>query len=210
MGDSPPVPDYELERGLADAGFLHVCGVDEVGRGPIAGPVCAAAVILDPARLPPGIDDSKRLSHAQRLRLDRQIRETARACCVALASVQEIDDLNIRQAALLAMTRAVTGLGVAPQYVLVDGRDVPPRLTIPARAVVKGDQRVLSIAAASILAKVARDRLMTDLAVVHPGYGWEQNAGYPTPQHLHALESLGITPHHRRTFAPVRRWLPGG
>ncbi|MBV5332415.1 ribonuclease HII [bacterium] len=201
-------PDFSLEQeaDAAAGSAVSVCGVDEVGRGPIAGPVLAAAVILPrdlPAAIRDAIDDSKKLSGAKREALAPLIRRHAVAWAVAESSVAEIDDINILQAALLAMTRAVTALDVAPGLALVDGNRAPKGLPCPARTVVKGDGRSLSIAAASILAKVARDRLMIELDGRFPGYGWAKNAGYPTPAHLKALISLGVTPWHRRGFAPV-------
>jgi ribonuclease HII len=197
-------PDATLESAARIAGHLHIAGVDEVGRGPLCGPVTAAAVILDFDHLPSGLDDSKRLSPARRLELDTVIRAQARVA-VAHASVAEIDALNILQASHLAMRRAIMALG--PDFALIDGNRLPRDLPCPAQAVVKGDARSLSIAAASIVAKVARDAIMVRLAAEHPGYGWERNAGYPSPGHLEALHRLGPTPHHRRSFAPVRKML---
>lgn len=200
------MPDFAAEQGVAGWPLVPVAGVDEVGRGPLAGPVTAAAVILDPSRLPAGLDDSKRLSAARRAALAEELRACA-IVSVAHASVAEIDRLNILHAALLAMRRAVEGLPRTPAHVLVDGNRTPPDLPCPATPLVKGDARSLSIAAASIIAKVARDALMAELARQHPGYGWERNAGYPTPAHLDALKRLGVTPHHRRSFAPVHNIL---
>ncbi|MBF0153762.1 MAG: ribonuclease HII [Magnetococcales bacterium] len=232
-----PRPDFHMEEDLCRSGHRFVGGIDEVGRGPLAGPVMAAAVILSPSAVPDGLDDSKRLTPGLRESLVREILARAVAVGIGMASVDEIDRLNIRQAALLAMTRAVARLrratsagssrakGVAvvsapddplspgslspdrflPDFLLVDGRDVPPGLPCPARAVIKGDTLSASIAAASILAKVTRDAIMDELARIHPGYGWERNKGYPTREHVAALQSLGIAPHHRRTFGPVRR-----
>jgi len=190
-------------------GILRVAGVDEVGRGPLAGPVVAAAVILDPARIPDGLADSKALSAAKRERLHDEVRARALAVSVAEASVEEIDRLNILHASMLAMRRAVEALPEVG-FVLVDGNRVPPGLPCPGEAVVKGDAMCLSIAAASIVAKVVRDRLMVDLAQQHPGYGWEANAGYPTKAHLEALLHLGLTPWHRRSFGPVHKILYQG
>ena len=195
-------PHFERER--AHGG--RVAGVDEVGRGPLAGPVTAAAVILPARGIPRGIDDSKKLSPARRESLARRI-EACAIWAVAHASVEEIAALNIHHAAHLAMCRAVAALGQVPCAVLVDGRHVPRDLGRPARAIVRGDAQSLSIAAASILAKVARDRIMVDLAQQHPGYGWDINAGYPTPAHKKALRELGATPFHRRDFAPVHNIL---
>ncbi len=199
-------PDFSFETAAFAQGFARVAGVDEVGRGPLAGPVTAAAVILDPARIPAGLNDSKALTAARRAALDAEIRAVA-TVSLAHASVDEIDRLNILRAAHLAMERAVAGLAVPADHVLVDGNMIPRGLALPAQAVVKGDARVLSIAAASIVAKVARDAIMVDLAQQYPGYGWERNAGYPSPAHLAALQNLGITPHHRRSFKPVHNML---
>lgn len=200
------LPDYSLEAGLPHP----VAGVDEVGRGPLAGPVMAAAVILDCDRIPPGLNDSKALTEARRLALYEAIMATA-TVSIAEASVAEIDSLNILRASHLAMTRAIEGLRLAPApapaHVLIDGNLLPRGLTLPATAIVKGDARSVSIAAASIVAKVTRDRLMVDLAQQYPGYGWDQNAGYPTKLHLDALLNLGVTPWHRRSFRPVHNIL---
>ena len=185
-------------------GHQRVAGVDEVGRGPLAGPVTAAAVRLDPARIPHGLADSKLLTAPRREALAAEIWATAEVS-IAHASVEEIDRLNILRASHLAMVRALAALGV--DHVLIDGNLVPKGLACGATAVVKGDARCLSIAAASIVAKVARDRIMVDLAQQHPGYGWETNAGYPTQSHLLALRNLGVTPWHRRSFAPVHNIL---
>lgn len=182
-----------------------VFGVDEVGRGPLAGPVTAAAVCLAPDDLPAGLADSKALSATARERIAASVAQVA----VAEASVAEIDALNIRAAALLAMARAVEVLAQrlgAPAMVLVDGNALP-RWQWPAQAIVRGDATVACIAAASICAKVHRDRQMAELAQGHPGYGWERNKGYGTAEHRQALERIGVTPHHRRSFAPVARLL---
>ncbi len=199
-------PSFEIEAEYAQQVGAPVCGVDEVGRGPLAGPVVAAAVILDPANAPVGIRDSKKLSARRRETLAKTIREGAVAWSVAEASVEEIDRLNILQATMLAMTRAVEALDPKPQAALIDGNRSPD-LMIPSRTVVKGDALSLSIAAASILAKVHRDQLMQDLAQDYPDYGWAQNAGYGVPYHLEALRLVGVTPHHRRSFAPIRQIL---
>lgn len=199
-------PDYTAEAAAHATGARRVAGVDEAGRGPLAGPVTAAAVVLDPAAIPPGLNDSKKLTPAQRQALAMAIMAGS-DWCVAHADVAEIDALNILRASHLAMCRAIAGLRMAPCHVLVDGNLLPRDLTLPATAIVKGDARCLSIAAASILAKVARDRIMEDLAQQHPGYGWDTNAGYPTPGHKRALLDLGITPHHRRSFKPVHNIL---
>ncbi|TBV12187.1 ribonuclease HII [Stutzerimonas kirkiae] len=183
-----------------------VAGVDEVGRGPLCGPVVTAAVILDPTRPIQGLNDSKKLSEARRERLFDEIREKALAWCIARAEVEEIDRLNILHATMLAMQRAVEGLAVTPKLALIDGNRCP-RLAVPAAPVVKGDSQVPAIAAASILAKVSRDREMCELDRLYPGYGLAGHKGYPTPTHLAALQALGVTPIHRRSFAPVRRLL---
>jgi ribonuclease HII len=193
------------DDGPTDAGGL-IAGVDEAGRGPLVGPVCAAAVILDPARPIDGIADSKKLTAARRERLDRLIRDGALAWSIAWSSAEEIDRLNILQATLLAMRRAVAGLQVRPARVLVDGNRCP-ELAIETQAIVGGDGRVAAIGAASILAKVARDRLMDRLDLDFPGYGFARHKGYPTRDHLEALRRLGPTIQHRRSFAPVRQLL---
>lgn len=203
MPRSPrPAPDFVFETAARMAGAGTVAGVDEAGRGPLAGPVVAAAVILDPARIPPGLDDSKRLTPARRQALAPAIR-AASTWALGLASVAEIDALNILRASHLAMARALAGLGTAPDLALIDGNRLPPDLPCRAQAVVGGDGRCLSIAAASILAKVERDRIMQALDLDHPGYNWAANMGYPTADHRAALLRLGVTPHHRRSFAPV-------
>lgn len=196
-----------LIPGLAEIADPMAAGVDEAGRGPLAGPVYAAAVIIDPAACPiPGIDNSKALGAAERERLDALIRRHARAWAVAKAEVEEIDRLNILRASLLAMRRAVAGLGLAPSRVLVDGKHCP-EVDYPVHAIVGGDERVVAIAAASILAKVARDREMTELDRLYPGYGFARHKGYGTPEHVAALRSLGACPVHRVSFAPVRAVL---
>ena len=192
------MPDLSLEASLPPP----VAGIDEAGRGPWAGPVVAAAVILPADRAPDGIDDSKRLSRDRRAELYERIRAAA-TVGVGEAGVGEIDALNVLQATMLAMRRAVEALGTRPSHALVDGNRLPD-LACPARAVIGGDSRSLSIAAASIVAKETRDRIMRRLARLHPGYGWERNAGYGTPEHARALAALGPTPHHRRSFRPVR------
>jgi ribonuclease HII len=194
---------FELECALIAQGVWPIAGVDEVGRGPLAGPVCVAAVILDPGNLPQGLDDSKKLSASRREALSVEIFARALAVSVALAPAAEIDAVNIRRATLKAMARAARALAVAPQFVLVDGRDLP-ELSCPGRAVIKGDASSLSIAAASIVAKVARDQLMARLDRLHPGYGFADHAGYPTAAHRAALQQLGPCREHRRSYAPVR------
>lgn len=178
-------------------------GCDEVGRGPLAGDVVAAAVILDPENPIAGLDDSKKLTEKKREQLFIEIQQKAKSWCIARASVAEIDKINILQASLLAMTRAVQGLHIQPEHVLVDGNKLP-KWNYSAEAVVKGDSRVASISAASILAKVTRDREMVELDKTYPGYGFAGHKGYPTKVHMDALDKLGITPIHRTSYAPVR------
>jgi len=200
------LPDFTRETRARARGCLWVAGVDEAGRGPLAGPVTAAAVILDPDCIPAGLNDSKQLSAARREALFAELMACAQVS-VAQASVEEIDTLNILRASHLAMCRAVAGLAVRPDHVLIDGNMIPREMDLPAEAVVGGDALCLSIAAASIVAKCVRDRIMVDLAQQHPGYGWEHNAGYPTKSHKAAMIEKGVTPHHRRTFAPVHNIL---
>ena len=206
------MPDFRIERRCTGL----ICGVDEAGRGPLAGPVVAAAVVLDPRRFPKslrdGLDDSKVLSSEQRETCYRALqrcadRGTARIA-VAAASVPEIDRINILRAALLAMARAVSGLGVRPDMALVDGNIAPP-LGCAVQTVVKGDALSFSIAAASVIAKVTRDRIMRSLAPRYPVYRWETNVGYATLDHGEAIRRFGVTRHHRRSFAPVRLALAG-
>lgn len=183
-----------------------VCGVDEAGRGPLAGPVVAAAVILDPARPIAGLNDSKKLSAKKRMALAGLIRERALAWAVAEASVEEIDQLNILHASMLAMQRAVAALQVTPERALIDGNRCPS-LAMPAEAVVQGDAKVAAIAAASILAKTVRDEGMLGLHAQYPHYGFDRHMGYPTAAHCAALAVHGVSPVHRRSFAPVARQL---
>lgn len=210
------MPDFCLEDGLIARLSLPtdaaIAGVDEVGRGPLAGPVVACAVVIDRHTLPPplisALDDSKKLSATKREQMYEILAHTTRYA-LGQASVEEIDTMNILQAALLAMRRAVDGLAVRPLAALVDGnRD--PGLDCPTDCIVRGDSRSLSIAAASVIAKVTRDRQMADLARAFPGYGWVTNAGYGSKTHLDALRELGPTPHHRRSFAPVRSLIEAG
>jgi len=206
------MPHYIYESRLlkAHAGPapLRICGVDEAGRGPLAGPVMAAAVILDRKRIPKGLNDSKQLDEETREELFPRIMEMAVAVGVGEASVGEIDLVNIRQATHLAMARAVRALAVAAEFALVDGND-PPALPCKCDTLVDGDARSVSIAAASIIAKVTRDRLMARLHDEHPGYNWKSNKGYGTPEHYDGLKLHGVTIHHRRSFAPVRNLLLG-
>ncbi len=185
-----------------------LAGVDEAGRGPLAGPVVAAAVILDELQPIKGLADSKTISALKRERLFDEIRAKALCCCIAEATAAEIDELNILQATMLAMRRAVEGLRLKPTKVLVDGNRIPV-LKIPAEAIVKGDAKVKAISAASILAKVHRDRLCLELHALHPQYGFDGHKGYPTPEHLAALREHGACPQHRRSFGPVRDVLGG-
>lgn len=195
---------WKIEREYYEAGIYAVCGVDEAGRGPLAGPVYAAAVILPPGIEIPGLNDSKKISGKKRELLFDEIRACANAYCIACASAQEIDEINILEAAMLAMRRAVEGLPAAPELVLADGNRNPAPLyagqPVPCIPVVKGDALSASIAAASILAKVSRDRFMLEMARKYPGYGFEQHKGYPTRAHYAALAELGPCPIHRRSF----------
>ena len=181
-----------------------VAGVDEAGRGPLAGPVVAGAVILDPENPIDGLNDSKRLTALRRELLYEEIQEKALAWAVGHADVEEIDRINILQATMLAMKRAVEALQTVPDHALIDGNRCPD-LCCPAQAIVKGDSRVAAISATSIMAKVTRDREMLSLDVIYPGYGLAQHKGYPSKAHIEALENLGVTPIHRRSYAPVRR-----
>ncbi len=199
-------PDFSFEQTAMKNGLSIIAGVDEVGRGPLCGPVTAAAVILDPENIPEGLNDSKKLSAKRREALYDILLDVA-VISIAHATVAEIDDLNILRASHLAMERAVAGLAQTPDHLLIDGNMIPRGLTISAQAVIKGDAKSVSISAASIMAKTCRDRLMVDLAQQYPGYGWEKNAGYPTAVHLKALQELGVTPHHRRSFKPVHKML---
>ncbi|MEP1537843.1 MAG: ribonuclease HII [Paracoccaceae bacterium] len=199
------MPDFEIESSFNGL----IAGVDEAGRGPLAGPVVAAAVILDPSDIPDGLDDSKKLSPKRRASLLTLLLQHAHVG-VGMASVEEIDEINILRAAHLAMTRAVHALPASPDHVLIDGNMIPRDLRHPATAIVRGDARSLSIAAASIVAKERRDAIMVDLAQQHPGYGWESNKGYPSKSHKAALQNLGVTPHHRRSFKPVHNILYQG
>jgi ribonuclease HII len=196
-------PDFQLETTLLLEGFSPIVGVDEVGRGPLAGPVTAAAVILNSKNLPLGVADSKALNAKHRDAAFESIIERALAISISFVTAAEIDRINIRQASLLAMRRAIDGLSLKPSFALIDGRD-SPELDCPARAIIKGDATVLSIAAASIVAKVARDGMMRRLAALYPDYGFETNVGYGAKRHLEALKRLGPTPFHRFSFAPLR------
>ncbi|NQY98541.1 MAG: ribonuclease HII [Henriciella sp.] len=182
-----------------------ICGVDEAGRGPWAGPVTAAAVILDPARPIPGLTDSKKISEKKRFALEPEIKANAAYWCVAHAEASEIDAVNIREATFLAMQRAIAGLGMTPTRILIDGNALPKDLPAPADAIIKGDLKEPAISAASILAKTERDRLMQAYCETHPGYGFSGHKGYGTAAHAEALRTLGPCPIHRTSFAPVRK-----
>lgn len=194
-------PDFTFEQDLSARGVMRIAGVDEVGRGPLAGPVTAAAVILDPDNIPDGLNDSKALSKKKREALEPLIFASAQVS-IAHATVEEIDEINILRASHLAMERALAGLGQV-DHALIDGNMIPRGLVIPATTLIKGDARCLSIAAASIVAKICRDRIMVELGQQYPGYGWDTNAGYGSKSHISALQNLGTTPHHRRSFKPV-------
>jgi ribonuclease HII len=205
--DRPKVPDFSLELAARQAGHWPVAGTDEAGRGPLAGPVVAAAVILDPDNIPEGLNDSKQLSAAKRDRLFDAIMATAHVS-IASSGPRLIDQRNILRASLDAMRRAILGLAVAPQMVLADGRDVPPGIPCAGRAVIQGDSRSVSIAAASIIAKVARDRMMERAGLVYPAYGFGKHAGYGTKQHRDAITAQGPCPLHRMSFRPLKQGEP--
>ena len=197
--------DPTIETNLRST-YQFIAGVDEVGRGPWAGPVTACAVILDPDNIPEGMRDSKKLSAKKRDALYEPILETADVG-IAHVSVEHIDQLNILQASLLAMKLALADLRSKPDFALIDGNKTPPEMPCASQTLVKGDDRCLSIAAASIVAKVTRDRIMVALSQQYPGYGWETNAGYGTKKHQDGLLTLGVTPHHRRSFKPIHNIL---
>lgn len=202
-----PVCGWKLERAAAKCGALRIAGVDEVGRGPMFGPVVAAAVILSRGHPLPGLTDSKQLTENQRNEFDAAIRAAAIAWAIAAVDVETIDRINIRRASLLAMRTAVEQLALSPDYLLIDGVDTID-WPCPQQAVIQGDSTSLSIAAASVLAKVHRDRLLVELDAVYPGYGLARHKGYCSPQHLEALARLGPTPMHRKSYAPVaQKWL---
>src|ERR1035441_3624128 len=198
----PPVCGWKLEKAARKLGFLRIAGCDEVGRGPMFGPVVAAAVILAPGFRLDGLNDSKKLTEKKRKQLDVEIRAKAVAWAIAAVDAETIDRINIRRASLLAMRRAVEQLALSPDFLLVDGRDTID-WHCPQQAVIRGDAISLSIAAASVLAKVHRDRLLVELDREFPGYGLAQHKGYPCPAHKAALQLLGPTPLHRRSFRPV-------
>lgn len=203
------MPDFGREQALGAEEGRHIVGVDEVGRGTLAGPVTAAAVVFPDCDFPAGIDDSKRIGPRRRQDLYRRIMDTA-IVAVANVDVETIDRINILQAAMLAMRRAIAGLDRTPDHALIDGNRIPDKLPCEATAVISGDSVSISIAAASIIAKVERDRLMCWLDRQHPEYGWADNKGYGTRQHMLAMRDHGITEHHRRSFAPVRNLVRAG
>lgn len=198
MKKQSPKPTYDMEREIGGV----ICGVDEVGRGPLAGPVIAAAVILDPANIPHHLNDSKKLSAKKREQLNEIIIATAEYG-YGEANLEEIDELNILHASMLAMQRAVANLPRKVDHILVDGNRIPD-FDAPATALIKGDQKSVSIAAASIIAKIKRDFLMKELSKIHPEYGWERNSGYGTREHMEALNLVGPSRFHRKSFAPIR------
>ena len=210
MADRPSACTTSLSLPFEED-ILHVgrriCGVDEAGRGPVAGPVFAAAVILDPDNPVAGLRDSKKLSEKRRDELAHEIREKALAWAIAECSIEEIDTLNILQASMLAMKRAIEGLPVLPEQALIDGNRCPVGLAIPATAIVRGDDKVPAISAASILAKTARDAVMMTLHAQYPEYGFDRHKGYPTAFHLEQLKKYGVSPVHRRSYAPIRKIL---
>jgi ribonuclease HII len=203
--DVPLLPDFRLELKARKAGHWPVAGADEAGRGPLAGPVVAAAVILDPKRIPDGLNDSKQLSAQRREELFEQILATA-TVAIASSSSRRIDETDIRKASLDAMRRAILSLSIPASYVLTDGLDVPPGLECPGEAVVKGDARSVSIAAASIVAKVTRDRMMTRADLIFPAYGFAAHAGYGTARHRAGIDSHGPCPLHRMSFGRLKQF----
>ena len=196
---------YNIEASFRLKGNEVIIGVDEVGRGPWAGPVTACAVILDPDNIPHSLNDSKKLNAARRNELFLKIMESSLVSCVHV-DVEEIDKINILQATFRAMERSILKLPI-PDHILIDGNKLPPNLPSPATAIIKGDTKSASIAAASIIAKVTRDQLMANLSLEYPGYGWEKNAGYGTKMHQLGLLNNGVTPHHRRSFKPIHNML---
>ena len=200
------LPTFSHEDDLRRNGFARIAGVDEAGRGPLAGPVVAAAVILPRDHVPAGIQDSKKLTAKTRTVILQDLENVA-DIGVGIATVEEIDEINVLRASHLAMCRAIAKLNTRPDHALIDGNLIPRDLSLPSTAIVKGDSLSLSIAAASIVAKTRRDAIMWDLAQQYPGYGWDKNQGYPTKCHKEALQNLGITPHHRRSFKPIHNML---
>ncbi len=206
----PVGPDDAFERKLIVKGFMCIAGVDEAGRGPLAGPVVAAAVVLDLANVPDGLNDSKKLTENQRKTLFEAILHSARSVSISSVNAETIDQLNILQATMMAMRNAICTLSVSADHVLIDGNRVPDRLSCPATALVKGDERSVSIAAASIVAKVTRDQMMVNAGLVHPNYGFEKHKGYGSAlRHTDAIFEFGGVPRlHRFTFAPLKNALP--
>jgi ribonuclease HII len=200
------MPQHNTQASLFEIGDAIVCGVDEAGRGPLAGPVMAAAVILDPQRPIAGLRDSKKLSEAKRESLAEEIKKHALAWAIAECSVAEIDTLNILQASMLAMRRAVEALKITPELALIDGNRCPV-MAVRSEAIIKGDDKVPAISAASILAKTARDRALAELHTTYPQYAFDQHKGYPTALHLARLQEHGVSPVHRTSYAPVRKLL---
>ena len=194
------MPDYEFEKAAVNSGFSCICGVDEAGRGPLAGPVCAAAVILPEGAVIEGLDDSKKLTEKKREKLYDIIKETAVAYSVAYGTLEEIESVNILEATYLAMNRAIEGLSVKPDFALIDGNRVPRGIKIPCETIVKGDSKSMSVAAASVLAKVTRDRYMRRMAETYPQYGFEKHKGYGTAAHYAAIRAYGPCPIHRPSF----------
>lgn len=208
--DVPLAPDYSVEQRLFAKGIHYIAGVDEVGRGPLAGSVVTAAVILDKNAIPAGLNDSKKLTAKQRDRLFHEILETALAVSISSLSATSIDKTDIRKASLEAMRRAISGLFLKADYALVDGRDIPPNLPCPAQALIKGDQRSQSIAAASIIAKVTRDRMMEKVGAFYPAYGFEKHVGYATAVHRAAIAKEGpVERLHRFSFSPIKGRFQG-
>ncbi len=194
------MPDYEYEKAAVSSGFNTICGVDEAGRGPLAGPVCAAAVILPEDTVIEGLDDSKKLSEKKRERLYDEIIERAVAYCVAYGTLEEIESVNILEATFIAMNRAIDGLKVKPDFAIIDGNRVPKGIKIPCATLVKGDSKSMSVAAASILAKVTRDRLMLTYDEKYPQYNFKKHKGYGTKEHTELLKQYGPSPIHRLSF----------
>lgn len=198
-------PSFDHERALIAGGIWPVAGIDEAGRGPLAGPLAAAAVILDPSRIPRGLNDSKVLAPRDRERAYQEIMQSAQAVAIAFVSAAEIDAINIREATFSAMRKALRALAIVPRNALIDGNDLPPELPVPAATIIKGDGIVASIAAASIVAKVSRDRMMQQLCRHYPAYGFSEHFGYATKAHLAAIEKHGPCPAHRLSFKPFAR-----
>ena len=194
------MPDYEYEKAAVSSGFNTICGVDEAGRGPLAGPVCAAAVILPEDTVIEGLDDSKKLSEKKRERLYDEITKKATAYCVAYGTLEEIESVNILEATFIAMNRAIDGLKVKPDFAIIDGNRVPKGIKIPCATLVKGDSKSMSVAAASILAKVTRDRLMLTYDEKYPQYNFKKHKGYGTKEHTELLKQYGPSPIHRLSF----------